>query len=196
MFAHIGRSGGANGYVRNGLDIYVPMEEVIALPDDDAVLIAEREIRRKWLSRLPVGLLIAAAWDAFHPSARTRSRRVERNKKDEAKGGLSPAEKKAVDQIAEGYRIPKEQARQLVLQAVEKDEPWIKEFLVKDADERTRFKHTSGALPCPSKFFRISARMVSYWRRFKRDDYANEMIWFVVRDLPQKLQPRKRRVTA
>lgn len=174
MLVWAARSGGSAGYP--GGRVFIPMNEVVAVKSKRDIRLARRHIDMNWRCEemtVPVGLLIAAAWDAFHVDARRRERSAE------AKfvGQLSPQQKLAVSQITRTSNVDKAEAERMVRQACAKGEPWVFEFMKRDADEPTKYARASCNLPCPSRYFPISRRMVSYWRndQEKRPIVALEM---------------------
>lgn len=174
VFAWVARQGGSAGYA--GGKPFVPMNQAMAVKSAKDVRLARKHIEQNWQCEqmaVPVGLLVVAAWDAFHVD----SRRRERSAKARIIGRLSPRQKLAVDQIARAGRVTRADAEKMVRQALAKGEPWVFEFMGRDADEPTKFAGASCNLPCPSRYFRISRRMVSYWRRDKerRGIIASEM---------------------
>jgi hypothetical protein len=174
VFAWLARRGGAAGYA--GGKAFVPMNQVMAVRSAKDIRLAQKHIEQNWRCdemAVPVGLLVVSAWDAFHVD----SRRRERSAKARLVGQLSPQAKLAVNQIARTTRVTKAEAEKLVRQALAKSEPWVFEFMGRDSDEPTKYARASCNLPCPSRYFRISRRMVSYWRRQEeaRKTIASEM---------------------
>jgi hypothetical protein len=161
MLVWLARSGGSAGYP--GGRMFVPMNEVSAVESKRDIKLARKHIAMNWQCdemAIPCGLLIVGAWDAFHVDTRRRGRSY--NAK--TAGELSPRERLAVAQIVR-TGVEKDEAERMVRQAVSKREPWIAEFMRGDADEPMGWSRASCNVPCPSRFFRISRRMVSYWRR-------------------------------
>lgn len=156
--------------------MFVPMNEVAAVKSKRDIKLARKHIAMNWQCdemAIPCGLLIVGAWDAFHVDARRR----ERSAKAKFVGRLSPQQELAVNQIARTSKVDKAEAERMVRQACAKGEPWVFEFMKRDADEPTKYARASCNLPCPSGYFRISRRMVSYWRRDTemRELLASEM---------------------
>jgi len=158
MLAYAYQSAGGSGFDRGR--VFVSMKDAIALPVDDrvgGVLMMEdllAEWRRTPQGDFPVGLVIVAAWRALHPDARRR--------------GLSDDKKRklAVRQVMESG-MTRAEAEKLVSRAMSRGEKWVTLFAQDNADKPTGFNNTSDKLPCPSRYFRISRRMVSYWRQYE-----------------------------
>jgi hypothetical protein len=156
MLSYAYRAAGASGFDRGR--VFVSMKDALALPVDDrvgGVLMMEsllKEMRKTPQGDLPVGVVIVAAWRALQPDARTR--------------GLSGDKRKAlaVRQVMESG-MTRAEAEKLVTRAMKRGEEWVSLFAQDNADKPTGFTNTSDNLPCPSRYFRISRRMVSYWRQ-------------------------------
>jgi hypothetical protein len=195
IFAYLARTG-SDGHVAprhtgwRSECPFVSMAGVRAFDCKADVLLAEREILQEFKGDnfAPIGLLIVSAWDAFGIDVRRRKRSLRDREKNEAMqlsaakqigkkeaGDLAKMMTLAVSQICRDYRISRDEAKKMVSSAIDNGEPWIKEFTDKDVQEGIKKRRGSFAAGCPSKVFRISPRMVSYWRRFDTFDIGMDM---------------------
>lgn len=169
---------------------FVSMAGVRAFRDKAAVLLAEKEMLEHFNREnyAPAGLLIVAACKAFQIDVWRRARRLKGGEGAQAKrlaaakridkksaAALAKKVTLAANQIARDHRIDKDEAKRLALAALENGEPWIYEFMQADADQGVALRRGSLRPPCPSKIFRISPRMASYWRRFDTFDIGMDL---------------------
>jgi hypothetical protein len=210
IFAYLARTGG-DGFAGSGLAgwqgerLFVSMAGVLNFEGQQDVALAERAIEQEFGGRdfVPASLLVVAACEAFLIDVRRRTRRLKgaegaeaaelsgrhRIKRKDA-GRWAQMAALAAAQLTRDHELPKDEAKKLVTSALENGEVWIYEFLHKDPDQGDTLRELSLNPPCPSKFFRISPRMVSYWRKYETLDIALAMRHLCKSHLPRLMRDR------
>ena len=133
-------------------------------------------VRRLRDIEVPTGLLVVAIWDTLKPETRTRSVHT---------GWDQRTQLRAINALAADRVISRAKAEGLVLSAG--NAPWVQLLAAGGVggEKPGAVQGLGRRVACPSKHFKITRRMVNYWRQFERDG-----IWMDVRSIVRRHQER------
>lgn len=151
--------------------------ESVSMADAQSAPICHDIIRR--LEKMaPAGLLVVACWDALRPEVRRRSAQTKTSK------GMQQRAISAL--VADG--MPSLDAAKLVYAAGSAE--WVNALASGGVPGEAGDIQVSDRPACPSRWFKISRRMINYWRNIECDGehWGSGELWGMVRGVVRRHQ--------